>query len=276
MALLITVHDPNDQRLDPFRWRERQLASKSQRAEKVGAGLFVAEGDLVVQRALDTGHTPVALLCGPKHARSLAEQIPNDVTIYEAPSDVRRDVTGLGVPLDVTGLFQRPALLEPQSLIENSRFLVVLEAIDNPTNVGAIMRSAVALGWDGVLLDHTSADPLARRALRVSMGTALSLRFARASGEKSLQQLLQSNNIASFALTPHRSAVDISHVQIVAHQKRAVLLGSERDGLTKDLLSSATQAVRIPMHNNIDSLNVSVAAAIAMYALGPSSSSNIS
>ena len=272
MAVLITVDDPHDQRLDAFRWRERQLASKPQRAEKVGAGLFVAEGDLVVHRALATQHTPVALLCSSRHAASLATQLPDSVTVFEAPSDVRRDVTGLGVPLEVTGLFQRPALVDPHDLITRSRYIVVLEAIDNPTNVGAIVRSAVALGWDGVLLDATSADPLARRALRVSMGTALSLPFARVSPEQSLQILLRDNNVTTIALTPSETAADISDIHCAVNTQRAIMLGSERDGLSKDLLSLATHTVRIPMHNNIDSLNVSVAASIAMYALGPSAS----
>ena len=269
MAVLTTIDDPHDPRLDPFRWRERQLASKPQRAEKVGAGLFVAEGDLVVQRALAAGHLPVALLCAPKLSTQFLTQVPETTTVYEATSDIRREVTGLGVPLDVTGLFQRPALLAPESLVERSEFLVVVEAVDNPTNIGAIVRSAVALGWDGLLLDSTSADPLARRALRVSMGTALSLPFARLEPHQSLHELLKKFDVTTVALTPRDDASDIATVRIPENHKRAVLLGSERDGLSDELIDSASHIVQIPMHNNIDSLNVSVAASIAMYALGP-------
>ena len=268
MAVLIEISDPSDERLDVFRWRERQLASRPQRAEKVGAGLFVAEGDLVVERALSTSHHPVALLCSPKYAQSLSLSTHHDLAVYVASAAVRQDVTGLGVPLEATGVFRRPALLDPHHLAASCKRIVVLEAIDNPTNVGAIMRSAAALGWDGVLLDATSADPLARRALRVSMGTALSLPFSRTSSEQSPIDVIASTH-AVYALTPNPSADDIRSLSATLPEMRALALGSERQGLSESALSQSTFHVRIPMHHGVDSLNVGTAAAIAMYELGP-------
>jgi tRNA G18 (ribose-2'-O)-methylase SpoU len=268
VAVLIEIDDPSDERLDVFRWRERQLANKPQRAEKVGAGLFVAEGDLVVDRALSTSHVPVALLCSPRYAHTVSSSLGGEIPVYVASAAVRQDVTGLGVPLEVTGVFRRPAHRDPVELVAQSNRIVVLEAIDNPTNVGAIVRSAVALGWDAILLDATSADPLARRALRVSMGAALSLPFARTDASQSPFEIVSTHH-SVFALTPHHDASDIRSLPRPLAERRALALGSERDGLSQDALTRSAHHVRIPMHHGVDSLNVGVAAAIAMYELGP-------
>jgi tRNA G18 (ribose-2'-O)-methylase SpoU len=199
------------------------------------------------------------------------EQQLNDVTIYVGNEDLRGEVTGLGVPLKAVGLFRRPGLVDPEALIKSSQRIVVAEALDNPTNLGAIIRSATALGWDGLLLTQGSADPLARRALRVSMGTGLQLPFARHENSLELHAMLQDNNCATVALTPHHSAQDITDTMFGAEQKIALLLGSERDGLTSQVLSEADHQLRIPMFHNTDSLNVAAAAAIALFALGPRS-----
>lgn len=267
--MIIAVEDASDPRLDAFRWRERQLANRPQRREQVGAGMFVAEGDLVVSRAIESGSAAVALLCDARQAEALAPRVDAAVPVYVGDDLLRKEVTGLGVPLSATGLFGRPALLSPAQLLSTARFVVVLEAIDNPTNVGAILRSAAALGWDGILLDATSADPLARRALRVSMGTALSLPFARAGHADEIASLVALHGHHSYATTPDASAADISRVVPATGGKVALMLGSERSGLTAGLLAAAAARVRIPMHAGTDSLNVGAAAAIALHALGP-------
>lgn len=267
--MIIPVTDPADERLQPFRWRDRQLASRSERLETVGAGLFVAEGDLVVDRALAAACTPRALLCDETMADSFDARL-HGIDIFCAPEDLRRDVTGLGVPLRAMGLFVRPPLVSPDDLLATHARIVVVEAVDNPTNLGAVIRSAVALGWNGLLLSRGSTDPLARRALRVSMGTGLSLPFARTDGDECPVDLLHRHGFRTVALTPDASAHDLRAVSVDADEKIAVLLGSERDGLRNDTLDSARERVRIPMHNDIDSLNVSVAAAVALYTLGPS------
>ncbi len=267
--MIITVTEPTDERLQPFRWRDRQLASRTDRLETVGAGLFVAEGDLVVERALAAGCTPRALLCDEMMADTFASRL-TDTDIFCGSEDLRRDVTGLGVPLRAMGLFVRPALVDAGNLLETVTRIVVAEAVDNPTNLGAIVRSAVALGWDGLVLSHGSTDPLARRALRVSMGTALSLPFIRVNDEESVVALLHRHGFRTVALTPDASAGDLHSVDVEPHERIAVLLGSERDGLRPDTMRDARERVRIPMHNDIDSLNVGVAAAVALYSLGPS------
>lgn len=271
-VVIIHVDDPSDSRLDPFRWRDRQLASKSDRREVVGAGLFVAEGDLVVRRALEANCAPVALLCDDITGEEMSREVDSTLPIYIGNEDLRRDVTGLGVPLRATGLFRRPALIDAHTLIARSRRILVAEAVDNPTNLGAIVRSAAGLGWDALLLSDGSADPLARRALRVSMGTALTLPFARLDPESSIHQVLAQHSVTTFALTPDSSARDIASVELTPDAPIALLMGSERDGLQDESLQRAHHTVCIPMHAGVDSLNVGVAAAIAMYALRPTDS----
>jgi tRNA G18 (ribose-2'-O)-methylase SpoU len=265
--MISTVHEASDTRLDAFRWRDRQLASKADRLESVGAGLFVAEGDLVVGRAIDAGCTPVALLCDEHMAHHFSSRVPDAVDIYIGAEQLRQDVTGLGVPLRATGLFQRPPLRNPDQLVAQSRRILVAEAVDNPTNLGAITRSAAALGWDALILTSGSADPLARRALRVSMGTGLTLPFARLEADDTIGALLHRHHCASYGLTPDSQAIDIAAVHPTA-ERIALLLGSERDGLDVDTMDAVHTLVRIPMHAGVDSLNVGVAAALAMYALG--------
>jgi tRNA G18 (ribose-2'-O)-methylase SpoU len=267
--VITTVTDVGDPRLDAFRWRDRQLASRLDRLDNVGAGLFIAEGDLVVDRALSTGHQPVALLCEETAGQLLSARVDASVDIFVGSDDLRSEVTGLGVPLRATGLFRRPPLRDPLELLARSTRIVVAEAIDNPTNLGAITRSAAALGWDAMLLCAGSADPLARRALRVSMGSGLVMPFARLSPQQNLTQLLSDAGFVSYALTPDATARDIAEIQHHSSEHVALLMGSERDGLDEATLTSATQMVRIPMHSEIDSLNVGAAAAIALHMLGP-------
>lgn len=266
--MIVPVSDASDSRLDRFRWRERQLASRTDRAETVGAGLFVAEGDLVVDRALAAGCEPVALLCDERLAVRYGATLPG-IDVFVGDTDLRRDVTGLGVPLGAAGLFRRPALVSPDGLVEGSRWIVAVEAVDNPTNLGAIVRTAAGLGFDALIMDSTSADPLARRALRVSMGTAFGLPFARLTDDDSLPDLLSRHTGTSYALTPDGSATDVSRVDTSTDERTFVLLGSERTGLASRTMQGATVSVRIPMHRGVDSLNVAAAAAIALHMLGP-------
>lgn len=266
--MIIEVTDAADSRLDAFRWTERQLTTRRDRREKVASGLFVAEGDLVVERALAARCTPVALLCAPEAADELKASLDAEVPVYVGSESLRKDVTGLGVPLRATGLFARPAPLDADELIARSRHIVIAEAVDNPTNLGAVVRSAAALGWDALVLDATSADPLARRSLRVSMGSGLMLPFARLSPGDSVEGVLQRHECTSVALSPSPDAVDIARLTVPTGRV-ALLLGSERAGLATDTIAAATVVARIPMHKGVDSLNVAAAAAIALHAFGP-------
>lgn len=265
--MIIAVEDAADERLDPFRWRDRQLASRLDRLETVGAGMFVAEGDLVVGRALDARCDPLAILCDEQMAGHFGRLVPGTVHIYVASEALRRDVTGLGVPLRAVGLFRRPPLRDADAILSTARRVVVAESLDNPTNLGAIIRSAVGLGWDGLILTGGSADPLARRALRVSMGSALSIPFARLDPESTVEEPLVRHGFRSVALTPRVEAISIDDFDSGPEDRLALLLGSERHGLEDSTIASSQVALRIPMQPGVDSLNVGAAAAIAMHSL---------
>ena len=189
--------------------------------------------------------------------------------VIEAPADVRREVTGLGVPLGAIGVFERPAVRDADELCSQARRIVLLDCVDNPSNVGSIARSAAALGWDAMVLDNTSSDPLARRALRVSMGTTFRIGFARADDLGSLIDRLNAENVTTVALTPHRDNGPVEALaEIGALSERvAIVLGSERQGVRDEITAKCSRAVRIEMADEVDSLNVATAAAIACWAL---------
>ncbi len=274
--MIIEVDDAADERLNAFRWRERQLNTIAQRKAALANnlesnGMFVAEGDLVVRRALEAGCKPSVVLCDPKCASEFAADVLQQGGItLSASADIRREVTGLGVPLDAIGVFHRPALRDAQSLIDSSTRLVILDCIDNPSNVGAIARSACALGWDAMLLDSTSSDPLTRRALRVSMGTTFNLPYARITDISTTLNELASRGFAVVGMTlkHHSKQVEpMAKVRLDDSQPRALVLGSERQGLSDAALEACTILTNIPMAVGIDSLNVASATAIACYAL---------
>lgn len=265
--MLRPVDDPHDARLAEFRLDERGLASRADKRDDAGAGLFLAEGDLVVERALAAGCVPhLALADGsrvPPVAHALAEQI--DVFVGGEP--VRRYVTRLGMPQPIVALFHRPARPTAPALAAAAHRLVVVEGVDNPANVGGIVRNAAGLGWDALLLDHTSADPLSRRALRVAMGTVFDLPHARTTDLVGvLTELAATGEIDLFALTPDAGAADIRDIAPDPARRRAVLIGSERAGLSEAAIATATP-LRIPMSGGVDSLNAAAATAVACFAL---------
>ena len=253
----------DDPRLAPFRLNERGLASRRHKRDDAGAGLFLAEGDLVVERALAAGCTPHSALADGDRIPPVAHVLHHaGIDVYVGGYDVRRMVTSLGMPHPVVALFYRPPRPSPAELVARSTRLVVVEGVDNPSNIGAIVRNAAALGWDGLLLDHTSADPWSRRSLRVAMGTAFALPHARTTDLPGVLAGLTSMTL--FALTPADGALDLRDITVSG--PRAIIIGSERAGLSEQVLAGAT-AVRIPMAAGVDSLNAAAALAIACYAL---------
>ncbi|MBU3689277.1 MAG: rRNA methyltransferase [Acidimicrobiales bacterium mtb01] len=274
----VVVDSPDDPRLDQFRLRERELRPKRVPArvtknmpfhevERVASGSFVAEGDLVVERALAAGCQVQAVLTDADEPASVCDLVGDDVPMYAATSEARRMLTGLGVALDVIALFERPSSRALPDVVRAARHVLVLEDVDNPTNVGAIVRSAVALGAHGLILDRNSADPLSRRALRVSMGTALSLPTARVDDLGDALAALKSDGFTSFGLTPAPDSLDLDEAALAARGRLALVMGSERDGLSGRLMAAVDHRVRIPMSEGVDSLNVAAAAAVACYAL---------
>ena len=261
--MFVPVDDAHDERLAQFRLNERGLANRGDKRDDAGSGLFLAEGDLVVARALDAGCRPLVGLADGERIPPVAQRlVAAGVDVYVGGEGVRRLVTGLGTPQPIVALFHRPARASARDLLARCDRLVIVEGVDNPANVGAIVRNAAAFGWEGVLLDHTSADPLARRALRVAMGTAFTLPHART--RRLVDELRESSRLTLYALTPDPTAIDIR--TIAPSARRGVVIGSERTGLSAALLALATP-VRIPMAPGVDSLNAAAAAAVACYAL---------
>ena len=263
---IIPVEDPDDARIALFKVRDRALNTRADRREQTAAGLFLAEGDLVVARALDAGCTPVTAFCDIDDPPAVVDRFGDDVTVYGGRREVRSEGMGLGVPLSIVALFLRPTPLPESALIDCGR-LVAIEAVDNPVNVGTVVRSAVALGWDGLLLDRTSADPLARRALRVSMGNTFVLPFARTESLLDVVHAARARDTLVVALTPADDAIALDTLRPAADQRVLLLLGSERAGLSAELLAAASVRAAIPMQPGVDSLNVAAAAAIACYQL---------
>lgn len=263
---IVVIEDPHDNRLAPFRLRDRALNTRADRRERVAAGLFVAEGDLVVKRALDAGCTPVMAFVDADSPPAVMGRLAGDVTVYGAGVEVRRIGMGLGVPMSIVALFRRPDPLPAEAVITGRR-IVVLEAVDNPVNVGTVVRSAAALGWHGLLLDRTSADPLARRALRVSMGTSFALPFARADSLVEVVEAARKSGTLVVAMTPGAGSMPLEGVLPALRQRVMLVFGSERNGLSNELLAACSVRASIPMASGVDSMNAAAAAAVACYAL---------
>lgn len=263
---MIIIDRPDDERIAHFRMRERGLNTRADRRERVGAGLFVAEGDLVVARALNAGCQAVMALVDVVAPPAVIDRFDTEVAVYAADEDVRRVGMGLGVPLSIVALFRRPDPLDVSTLA-GVRRIVALEAVDNPVNVGTVVRSAAALGWNALLLDRTSADPLARRALRVSMGTAFALPFVRVESLVDTVRGARDEGTLVVALTLGADAVPMHAVRPANDQPVMLLLGAERTGLSETLLDCASLHATIEMAPGVDSLNAAAAAAVACYAL---------
>lgn len=266
MSGLILVDDPDDERLDLFHRNERALMNRAQKRTD-GSGLFLAEGDLVVERALAAGCVPVAALVDRDRVPPVAARFADDVPVFAGGDALRAKVTGMGVPQPIIAVFERPPRADVAGLVATATRLVLLEAVDNPANVGSVVRNAAALGWDGLVLDGTSADPLARRALRVSMGHAIAFPHARVGDLVPVLALLRDAGFRTVALALGTDSVPIAEVAV--SERLAIVVGSERAGLSPATAAACDVRARIPMHRGIDSLNAAAATAVACYTLGP-------
>ena len=263
---MILVDNPDDPRVAPFRLNERGLTNRAQRRDDGGDGLFMAEGDLVVERALAAGCVPtMALVDAQRPPTELLSRL--QCPVYAGGEQLRAAITKLGMPYSVVALFERPERLPASKIALHSNRLIIAEAVDNPVNIGSIVRNSLALGWDGLVIDRTSADPLARRALRVSMGHALHLPHARTLDVPELVRSLVAAGVVVCALTPAHDAIDLADVPLSA--RMALLVGSERAGLSPAALAGASHRVAIPMQHGVDSLNAAAATALACWQLRP-------
>ena len=272
MANIIEITDFSAPALDVFaRLTEAQLRIRTE-AEK---GLFVAESTKVIGRALDAGYEPVSLLTERKHIDGQAKDLINrlgDLPVYTADSHLLENLTGYGLHRGVLCAMKRPSLPPVEQVCAKARRVAVLEGIVDPTNVGAIFRSAAALGMDGVLLTPTCCDPLYRRAARVSMGTVFQVPWTRIGEhhtdwpDNGLAQLKQLGfTTAAMALSDQ--SVSIEEPALRSIEKLAVILGTEGDGLSHTTIAGCDYTVKIPMAHGVDSLNVAAASSVAFWEL---------
>jgi tRNA G18 (ribose-2'-O)-methylase SpoU len=237
------------------------------RAEPEG-GLFVAEGEKVIRRALAAGCTPRQVVVTERWLASVVAWLDGvDVDVAVVTDELAESVTGYRVHRGALASFQRPSERMPGEVLAGARTVAVLEDVNDHANVGAVFRAAAGLGVDGVLLSPRSADPLYRRAIKVSMGTVLSLPWARLAPWPRALDDVRAAGFRVLALTPAEDALPIGDLSPADLARCAVLLGSEGDGLTDRSMVRADVRVRIPMSRGTDSLNVGSAAAVAFYAV---------
>jgi tRNA G18 (ribose-2'-O)-methylase SpoU len=234
-------------------------------------GLFVAEGRLVVRRLIEAGSFTIrSILVTPAAQAALADLLLPGLTVHVCEQQTMNTVAGFNFHRGCLALAVRPAAGEPFMRFAGARRLLALEGVGNPDNVGGLFRVAAAFGADGVLLDATSGDPLYRKAIRTSMGASLSVPFAKADPWWPGLRSLRAAGARVLALTPHINATPLSKaVPALRDERLVLLLGAEGAGLSAASLREADLHVRIPIAATVDSLNVAVAAGIALAALGP-------
>jgi len=272
MPNIIEITDFNAPELDIFaRLTEAQLRNRRE-AEK---GIFIAESPKVIERALNAGYQPTALLMEEKHIDAQARETITrcgDVPIYTAGRELLAGLTGYELTRGVLCAMRRPILPTVEEICANAHRVAVLEGIVDSTNVGAIFRSAAALNIDAVLVTPTCGDPLYRRAVRVSMGTVFQVPWTRIGSAPSdwphngLRELKRLGfKTASMALSDNSVSVD--DPRLAAEERLAIILGTEGDGLSQDTIANCDYTVRIPMSHGVDSLNVAAASAVAFWEL---------
>lgn len=273
MPNIIEITDIQSAELDVYaRLTEAQLRNR-QEPEK---GIFIAESLKVIEHALDAGYAPVSMLMERKHIEGQAKLVIErcgDIPIYTAEREVLARLTGYELTRGILCAMRRPSPKTVEELCADARRVAVLEGIVDPTNVGAIFRSAAALGFDAVLVTPTCCDPLHRRAVRVSMGTVFQIPWARIGErvsdwpQKGMEQL-HGLGFRTAAMALSENSVNIDDERLVAEEKLAVVLGTEGDGLSVETIADCDYTVCIPMAHGVDSLNVAAASAVAFWQLG--------
>lgn len=273
MPNIIEITDFNAPELDIYaRLTENQLLNRHE-PEK---GLFIAESPKVIDRALDAGCIPVSLLLEKKHIEGQAKDIITrceNIPVYTAEFDILTQLTGFELTRGALCAMYRPKLPSVEDVCKNARRIAILENVMNPTNVGAIFRSAAALNIDAVLLTPACSNPLYRRSIRVSMGTVFQIPWTFI-GNKSenwaTQGIEQLRNLGfkTAAMALCEESVNIDDPNLMSEDKLAIILGTEGDGLAASTIADCDYTVCIPMSHGVDSLNVAAASAVAFWQLG--------
>lgn len=261
----IEITDPLDPRIADY----RALTDVALReAFEPPHGLFIAEGELVLRRAVRAGYAMRSILVDAKRVEQV-ESIAPDAPLYAAAPPVLEAITGFHVHRGVLGSVHRPAPATAAELLRDAQRVLILEDVNTHTNVGAIFRAAAGLGMDAILLSPSCADPLYRRSVRVSMGEVFAVPYARLEPWPASLDQVRDAGFSLLALTPDPDAVSLRALEPEHRRRPALLLGAEGPGLSSSALTAADARVRIPMHRGVDSLNVATAAAVACYALAP-------
>ena len=264
---LIEITDSTAPELDVYaRLTEAQLLNRFEPKK----GMFIAESPKVIMRALDAGCQPVSLLVERSHINAeAAEAIARcgDVPVFTASLDILTKLTGFQLTRGMLCAMRRPQLPSVEQVLEGTTRIAVLEDIQNPTNVGAIFRSAAALGMDAVLLTPACSNPLYRRSCRVSMGTVFQIPWTYL--EEGWTEKLRAMGYKTAAMALRDDSYSIDAPELRAEEKLAVVLGSEGDGLADGTIAACDYTVKIPMFHGVDSLNVAAASAVAFWELRP-------
>ncbi|WP_245714794.1 TrmH family RNA methyltransferase [Micromonospora inyonensis] len=259
------ITDPDDDRIADYRaLTDVELRTRWEPPH----GLFIAEGELVLRRALRAGYPPRSFLVDAKRVDQLADLDTGDAPVYAATPDVLERATGFHVHRGVLASFRRLPLPSPAELLTAARRVVILEDVNNHTNLGAIFRAVAALGVDGVLLSPSCADPLYRRSVRVSMGEVFAVPYAKLEPWPDGLAQVRAAGFTVLAMTPAPDAVPIQRLTADQRARSALLLGAEGPGLSRAAQAASDVRVVIPMRRNVDSLNVAAATAVACWELG--------
>ena len=265
MNNIIEITDFNAPELDVYaRLTEAQLLNK----EFPEKGLFIAESPKVIERALDAGYKPVSCLMEKKHIEGEGKSILarlKDIPVFCAEFDILTQLTGFKLTRGMLCAMKRKPLPEVREICKNKNRIVILDKVMNPTNVGAIIRSAAALGMDAVLLTKGCSDPLYRRSARVSMGTVFQIEWAIL--ENDILDEIKALGFKTVAMALKDNSLSIGDSRLAKEEKLAIIMGTEGDGLSDKTISKCDYTVKIPMYHGVDSLNVAAASAVAFYEL---------
>lgn len=273
MPNIVEISDFSASELDVYaRLTENQLLC---RADPQNA-LFIAESPKVIERALDAGYEPISLLMERKHIEGQAKEIIQrcgNIPVFTSTLDVLTQLTGFPLTRGVLCAMRRKPLPDFREVIRNARRIAILEDVMNPTNIGAIVRSAAALNMDAILFTPACCDPLYRRAVRVSMGTIFQIPWAYigespADWPQAGMNRLRELGFRTAAMALRDDSVRMDDKALMAEEKLAIILGTEGDGLSGSTIADCDYTVRIPMSHGVDSLNVAAASAVAFWQLG--------
>lgn len=264
--MIIEITDFSAPELDIYaRLTEAQLLNRDHPED----AMFIAESPNVITRALNAGFEPLSFLMENRHVESQGKQILarcEGIPVYTAPFDVLTQLTGFKLTRGMLCAMRRKPLPTLQQLLKNARRVAVLEDVMNPTNLGAIFRSAAALNMDAVLLTPGCSDPLYRRASRVSMGTVFQVPWTHV--DQDWLQQLKDMGFSTAAMALRKDSLSIKDPRLMAEEKLAIVLGTEGEGLKDATIHGCDYTVMIPMSHGVDSLNVAAASAIAFWQLG--------